>query len=599
MNPSYTTITATRRFSTGGSPYQARSPNAPVCRVSFRQSPEISPLNTIHPPPTLVRMQADPTSTRIPPNDVIHQLAPLPFSSCEVPVQPHVQFRRSDGVLYTSPRNQAKVHFMGSEGTIVSPTNGIVRHPTPYMPAHVHFMGSEETLESPVNNIIRNATPYFHYQEKKTVSPTNITHEMTMERDIYTPRSASDETHYRRSIASQLSQRRNSMPLSPMQYSETVETHAVYEPTADEPINQEPRVEVVVAGQPVREVQPLQLEPTVEVVVAGQPVREVQPLQLLPPFLKIVAEPETLWKLIQNKIDVNMVDDNDYTMLMTAARHGHLEAVNLLLGNGAHPDFTGPETFSARDQPTPLTLASKHGHLSICDALIQAHANVNKTDARNYSPLMYASANGQINVVRLLLHHGANPRYQARPNPRMPRRRSSVTTVADRRMSGVAIANKLLLDQHDCAGGKTALICAARYGHAVAVGLLLEYNTPVESTDDMGRTALYIATTHSHIPVVRALLRNGAHVDSPDHEGTSPLMWAVRLSDHTVARLLLEHGANVNYWGGSSSHDYSRTPLSWALQYSDAKMVEILRSHGGTIRTGVAPPEACCICSWF
>jgi hypothetical protein len=54
-------------------------------------------------------------------------------------------------------------------------------------------------------------------------------------------------------------------------------------------------------------------------------------------------------------------------------------------------------------------LASEHGHTEIVDILIQAGANVNFTDKRNFNALGCAISNCKVEVVKLLLEKGAQP----------------------------------------------------------------------------------------------------------------------------------------------------------------------------------------------
>ncbi|CAE7358042.1 PAT23 [Symbiodinium natans] len=56
---------------------------------------------------------------------------------------------------------------------------------------------------------------------------------------------------------------------------------------------------------------------------------------------------------------------------------------------------------------TPLTLATMHGHLEVCQILIAARADVEAVDKADKTPLAYAAARGHSDIAALLLDHGA------------------------------------------------------------------------------------------------------------------------------------------------------------------------------------------------
>lgn len=76
-----------------------------------------------------------------------------------------------------------------------------------------------------------------------------------------------------------------------------------------------------------------------------------------------------------------------WTPLIAAARNGHIEVVDLLLGRGASPDRTNP------NGTTPLMYAKTHafasGDFSVMDALLQAGADINAFDAAGLTVLDY------------------------------------------------------------------------------------------------------------------------------------------------------------------------------------------------------------------
>jgi uncharacterized protein len=110
-------------------------------------------------------------------------------------------------------------------------------------------------------------------------------------------------------------------------------------------------------------------------------------------------------RLIKSGTDVNAVDANGTSQLMNACRWADEWAVRFLLNHGAKPDY--PKSPKGR---TPLMVAcAYYSGKSICSMLIEKGANVNVTAQDGITSLMLAAENAKLDVVELLLRHGANP----------------------------------------------------------------------------------------------------------------------------------------------------------------------------------------------
>jgi len=101
---------------------------------------------------------------------------------------------------------------------------------------------------------------------------------------------------------------------------------------------------------------------------------------------------------IQNGADVNGVDDNNWTPLITASYNDNLEIVKLLTQLGADVNKTTSSDHSA------LTYGTYNDNLDIVKILIQLGADIN---ARNGTPLLLARARDNSHMVNLLIKAGA------------------------------------------------------------------------------------------------------------------------------------------------------------------------------------------------
>ena len=91
------------------------------------------------------------------------------------------------------------------------------------------------------------------------------------------------------------------------------------------------------------------------------------------------------------------------TALCMAARTGFLEAVDILLDNGAHPNACG-----ARVGETALHKAAQGGHVEILKVLLRAGADPKVKDRLGNTTLHAAAEGGSLEAFKILLENGAD-----------------------------------------------------------------------------------------------------------------------------------------------------------------------------------------------
>jgi ankyrin repeat protein len=113
---------------------------------------------------------------------------------------------------------------------------------------------------------------------------------------------------------------------------------------------------------------------------------------------------ETVESMVSENINVNGADPDGRTALMLASFNGHAGIVALLINNGAVLDLV--DVFGR----TALHYASTGPFLPTVEFLLKKGADPNVVDSEeHFTPLMFAAAEGHVDVVKILLEYHADP----------------------------------------------------------------------------------------------------------------------------------------------------------------------------------------------
>jgi ankyrin repeat protein len=207
--------------------------------------------------------------------------------------------------------------------------------------------------------------------------------------------------------------------------------------------------------------------------------------------------------------------------------------------------------------------------------------------------LMWAAAEGHLEVTKALLEAGADPQAKSTvlDTPKLSFPRSGGPNTPFPR------------------GGWTALMYAARQGEVETVRALVDAGANLNVQDPDGTTALVFSIINAHYDSAAVLIDKGADPNIGDLSGMAALYAVVdmhtlrwnfgrpapfitdKLTTFDIATRLLEHGADPNARlkramlarhrdAGDRQMNTGTTPLMRAMKTGDADMVKILLDHG-------------------
>lgn len=224
---------------------------------------------------------------------------------------------------------------------------------------------------------------------------------------------------------------------------------------------------------------------------------------------------------------------------------GRESVVRTLLGFGAEVDIRD------RAGRTPLLLACYRGYKEVVEVLLEFGAEVNILQTyEEMTPLHAAIANGHFELLRPLLHCGADPDLIDQ------RGNFPLYTICTRRNDPQSINS--------------------------VIRMILEFGADVNKRNSDGFSSLHAAVRSSSLQsVVRTLLEFGADVNLYNYSGESPLLVACseicEMGELTgIVRILLANGADVNL----ETPIEGETPLHRACARQRADLIPILLDYG-------------------
>ena len=255
--------------------------------------------------------------------------------------------------------------------------------------------------------------------------------------------------------------------------------------------------------------------------------------------------------LLEHGADVNTRRNDHWTPLHTASYLGNVEIARLLLDHGADPEANAEGDMGEKPlhKVSVGDYRSQEDGVRVAQLLLERGADVNTRRHDHQTPLHVASYFGNVEIVRLLLDHGADSEANAEGD----------------------YGSKPL---HSLSCGKFKY----QEDGVRVVELLLDRGADVNTRRDDHWTPLHLATICGKFDIAQLLIDRGAEVNAVDNFGKTPLHEVSRNKYEPqedgvrIAQLLLDHGADVN--AKSSAGD---TPLTLASRSENIELAELLK----------------------
>jgi ankyrin repeat protein len=238
---------------------------------------------------------------------------------------------------------------------------------------------------------------------------------------------------------------------------------------------------------------------------------------------------DTARALVDGGADVNQAGADNTSPLLIAIVNGHYELASMLIERAADPDIADANgrtpIYAAIDlrnvqwSQAPAPELPQATHLAMIEQLLAAGADLSIpvtgkvkhrgsfdmrwTDLKGGTPFLRAAWNGDIEVMRLLLEHGADPKVATEKNE------TALLLLAG---AGWPLGQGYLRSNEEI---------------AAALDLLVEeLDMDVNAATTEGITPVICAVFKGDNTVVQYLVDHGARLDVKDAKGRSVITWA-------------------------------------------------------------------------
>lgn len=237
--------------------------------------------------------------------------------------------------------------------------------------------------------------------------------------------------------------------------------------------------------------------------------------------------------LAANNSDIKLCDDNNMNSIGFAIAGNRIEILECLFDMNAVDASTADEY---------ILFACKFNSLDILKLYIdKLEFDINAYDSKGKQCIHYATIKGNIEMMQILIDHGADINSQTRTDGRTPLMFAVVINKPEvvKFILSIKSIDPTLATKFD----DTALILASAPGFLENVKLLIETcKIDINSQNSNGATALHNAVINNKIELVKYLLQQPEiNLQIQDHGKMTPLFRALFLQHKEVMKIIYDH----------------------------------------------------------
>ena len=192
-----------------------------------------------------------------------------------------------------------------------------------------------------------------------------------------------------------------------------------------------------------------------------------------------------------------------------------------------------------------MHIAALKGHKRLIELFHELGVDINITNNKNDTPVLWAARGNHIETVRYLIANGANLQLEndKGSTPLYWAVRYGYTELVEI----LAREGKANVRQERKLGLVAPIILASALGYHETVKVLLENGADANVKIRHDQTALHVAAAEGTNQVVEVLLKSGnVDVDHGDCNGNTAILFATKAGNIGTMKLLADHGANLD-----------------------------------------------------
>ena len=282
------------------------------------------------------------------------------------------------------------------------------------------------------------------------------------------------------------------------------------------------------------------------------------------------------------------VSGPDESPLLGPAGKGYIEAIDLLVANGADVNAGNDNGWSA------LTQAVYDRNIETMKTLIKYNVNINYKDDDFLTPLHHAVGLGFKEGVALLLDNGADTEAKTKNDSLRPlhmavieehkeivrmllQHDAEINALNSRNQTALNIAtySQGILQQNSQVAIDTGEITAEE----ITEGLVLMHEITELLIVHGAQISLHDAVFLEDMDCVKELLEKGADINAKDCVQMTPLHHAIATNQLEMCEYLLREGADVNI-----KTQNGMTPLDMAIDNKHSELAKLLEDYSSNLK---------------